>query len=540
MNPIQFFEYGRSRITAIQPNTFIGGVAATIPTKEDLATKLGISSANISYFAVVGANIEVRITVNYTVTSFENDVNITYYRNTDAGKVIAITKFRNAVNLYDVSFPYLTEILDSYVFRNTKLKNVVLQKVTKLTQLSVFQDTPTLKTIELPELIEVTNTASTDALFRTNSSSLSIYMPKATILGGDATIDQKVFYLIPIGAVLYLSPTLATNNNGGEDADVDYARNTRSAVIRYVDNYTSPSLITNLSIGSVLGGAMRLDFTPPSSTNSIDYYEVWVDGIYNNNISGTGKFVTGLNSTTLYSIEVKPVDIYYNKSSSNIVSQTTASTYNIPTANLISYYKLNESSGNIAVDSVNAENLTLTNLTLNQTGLVDKSILSTVASSRAKTTSAATSIIGDFSLSILCYRTANGTGGNNVIADQGDFGSNSGFGIWMNTSGVLSWRINQNYNHYLAAATLPLNQWVLVILVYNGSTVKIYKGHEEKISAAITTNPNPSNSRTLFNRGALIESFIGKQEAVGFWNIALLPDNIIEIDSRFQLGQHLI
>lgn len=137
-------------------------------------------------------------------------------------------------------------------------------------------------------------------------------------------------------------------------------------------------------------------------------------------------------------------------------------------------------SGTVAVDSVNSENLTLTNLTLNQTGLVDKSMLSTVASSRAKTTAAATSINGNFSLSILCYRTANGTGGNNVVADQGDYGSNSGFGIWMNASGVLSWRINQNFNHYVAAATLPLNQWVLVTLVYNGVTIKIYMDTVEK------------------------------------------------------------
>jgi hypothetical protein len=519
MNPIQFFEYGRKKGQA--PNTFIGGVSATINTAQLLADKLqnypsgsAFSASNIQNFTIVGNDVECYIGVDYTV-NLGGNTSLIGYRETEPK--LRGFYFVGCTNLTgDLIFKGITE-LDGAGAGNRRMQSIQ------------------------SAIINLENCTSIgDYVFYQKTTINGVYyLPKLLTLGNTLNSENQFTFSGFTNSIIYVPIALQTVNAGSPDGDLTTAVS-NGATIRYIPNFTASNPITNLSVGNVYGSAIQLIFTPPSSTNTIDYYNVKVDGVVVKKITGSGQYIDGLNLTTTYSIEVVPVDIYFNKSTSNIISQTTSSTYIIPTANLVSYYKLNEVSGTVAVDSVNSENLTLTNLTLNQTGLVDKSMLSTVASSRAKTTAAATSINGNFSLSILCYRTANGTGGNNVVADQGDYGSNSGFGIWMNASGVLSWRINQNFNHYVAAATLPLNQWVLVTLVYNGVTIKIYMDTVEKISAAITTNPNPSNSRTLFNRGASIESFIGKEEAVGFWNLALNQGQISEINSKLKSGQHLI
>ncbi len=90
-----------------QPNTFIGGVGATITTKSALATKLGISESIIKTFSVVGTEVQAYINTNYnlTVNRFNEDTDITWYKDLD-GKVQSLDLcFRNATNLVEVYFP---------------------------------------------------------------------------------------------------------------------------------------------------------------------------------------------------------------------------------------------------------------------------------------------------------------------------------------------------------------------------------------------------------------------------------------------------
>jgi len=153
-----------------------------------------------------------------------------------------------------------------------------------------------------------------------------IYIPNATSLGGTSA-NNDVFTIGGSqgfsGRLLYVHPSLATNNAGAPDGDIAYAIS-QGATVRYVTNFTAPSPITNLTAGFVYGTAIQLNFTAPSSTNAIDYYEVWQNGVYKNTITASGQYITGLSVNTTYNIELKPVDIFYNKSTSNVVSVTTA------------------------------------------------------------------------------------------------------------------------------------------------------------------------------------------------------------------------
>lgn len=95
-----------------QPNTFIGGIGATINTPALLATKLGISQSIIKSFKVVGTEVQAYISDDYTIkiNTFNEDEDITHYRDMD-GRVTSLTLcFRNAINLIDVYFPNVQTI----------------------------------------------------------------------------------------------------------------------------------------------------------------------------------------------------------------------------------------------------------------------------------------------------------------------------------------------------------------------------------------------------------------------------------------------
>jgi len=133
-----------------------------------------------------------------------------------------------------------------------------------------------------------------------------------------------VFSGITTGSIIYCNPALATNNAGAPDGDLAYAIS-QGATVRYVANYTASSPVTTLSSGTIYNTAIQLNFTPPSSTNAIDYYEVYVNGVYNKTILGSGEYVTGLSINTSYNLTIYVRDIFYNLSLvSNVVTQSTS------------------------------------------------------------------------------------------------------------------------------------------------------------------------------------------------------------------------
>jgi hypothetical protein len=317
MNQIAWQIFGGLKSKA---NTFIGGVASTITTSGALATKLGIASNRITNFKIVGSDIECSISGSYVLQGFYQDTNITSYIDID-GLVtdLADNVFRETTKIKELNFKGIVTLNGKFVDRNSQIQLVYLKNCTSILGQFYNDFYPSKKVF---------------------------YIPSVTTLGATSG-DNQVFYnaLTSVGCTIYANPSLQTSNGGGVEGDLALAIS-NGATVRYVTNFTAPNPITNLSVGNVYGTAVKLNFTAPSSTNAIDYYECYANGVYKNTITASGEYVTGLTLNTAYTFQLIPVDIFFNKSTSNVVSATTV-TSSVPTTGLVSYYKLDSNSNDI-------------------------------------------------------------------------------------------------------------------------------------------------------------------------------------------------
>lgn len=86
--------------------------------------------------------------------------------------------------------------------------------------------------------------------------------------------------------------------------------------------------IADLNVTAFDDTSITLDWTTPSADNPIDYYEVYLDGVFHENTTDDteGWVITGLTAGTSYDITLKTVDTLGNKSGfSNEVTQSTTS-----------------------------------------------------------------------------------------------------------------------------------------------------------------------------------------------------------------------
>ena len=297
-NPAYFYESGKVRV-----NTYIGGIGASASTKELLATKLGIASSRISNFSIINNNVQCRISGSYILQSSSSldDTNITYYL--DKGGLISnLTQyeFRRAINFNgELILDGVSSLTDSYLNRNGYLVRVICKNATTLAGAAFYNgDSP---------------------YFRQ-----TFYFPNVTNMGG-STASNSVFYGIMPKSYIYVHPSMATNNVGGPDGDL-VAATTAGAIVRYVTDFTLPEPISDVSVGVIHSTSVELIFTEPYAANTIDYYDVYIDGTYNCSCKYGQVYAQGLNPNTTYRIEVYAVDMFFNRSISNAVYATTSST----------------------------------------------------------------------------------------------------------------------------------------------------------------------------------------------------------------------
>ena len=78
MQSLKKFYFGKQKL---KPNTFIGGVSATLNTPALVATRLGISVSRIKAFKIVGENIEFAVVGgSYEIpnSAFSGNTNLTF------------------------------------------------------------------------------------------------------------------------------------------------------------------------------------------------------------------------------------------------------------------------------------------------------------------------------------------------------------------------------------------------------------------------------------------------------------------------------
>jgi len=298
-NPAYFYESGKNRI-----NTYIGGIGASASTKELLATRLDISSTRISNFGIIDNNVQCRISGSYSLpsTSFSYDTNVTYYLD-KAGLISNLStqhQFRGAINFNgELIMDGVSALTEAYSNRFGYLARVICKNATSLAGAAFYNgDVPYLRQ--------------------------TFYFPNVTNMGGSA-LSNIVFYGIQRKSYIYAHPSMATNNSGGPDGDL-VAASASGAIVRYVTDFTLPNPISDLSVGAINSTSVELLFTEPYAANTIDYYDVYINGTYNCSCRPGQIYAQGLNPNTAYEITVYAVDMLFNRSISNAVYATTSST----------------------------------------------------------------------------------------------------------------------------------------------------------------------------------------------------------------------
>ena len=186
--------------------------------------------------------------------------------------------------------------------------------------------------LELPELTEiwVQNTGKSNF---TNLSGLKrCYMPKLSTITYPSGQTKSFIGTIPSTCVFYLPTALETSNGGNREQLVEYLEDTQGCTIVYIDNETPPNEVVDLAAVLISSGSVVLSWTTPTSTNTVEFYEVWIDdGVTSwhkyfpkQHMFSSGSTLSGLTSSTNYNIKIVAVDEYYNKSGySNTLNITT-------------------------------------------------------------------------------------------------------------------------------------------------------------------------------------------------------------------------
>jgi hypothetical protein len=223
------------------PNTFIGGVAATINTPALIASKLGIAVDRIKSFSIIGNDIQFAVIGNYNIPNacFMNNSSLTYFLD-NGGLVLKIDSngFRACVNLSNINFPKCNEICIGSGFLSfyqcSSLVNVSFPECLRVWTQS-FASCSLLKIIDLPKLTETGPNIFSECI------SLEMVNMKKCIslsLGG----DNLVFSNIKSGCIINVNIFLKTSNGGVADGDLLYAKNSRNAIVNFYDdngNYVS-------------------------------------------------------------------------------------------------------------------------------------------------------------------------------------------------------------------------------------------------------------------------------------------------------------
>ncbi|MHC0441621.1 fibronectin type III domain-containing protein [Flavobacterium sp. 3-210] len=305
MGSLKSYYFGKRKVSA---NTYIGGVASVLNSASAVAAALSVSVSRIQNFLIVGSNIQFKMVGTYSL-SFVPATGallrplLTYYQDND-GLVLNITSS---------CFAVYTKIIRLY------FPGIITQTGT-----NVHQDIATVHILELPNCISLPANFLGNWQTPVGGGTKVLVAPKCTnwgatkldnnVVGGNARIRMKAY--APISE--------QTSNAGAPEGDLSGIAGSTSSSVVYVPNYIKPNAIIDLTAGIITSTTIQLNFTVPSSTNTLDFYEVYLNSVYKGKITASGQNVTGLTTGSLYKIEVYAVDVYYNKSLiSNIISVTT-------------------------------------------------------------------------------------------------------------------------------------------------------------------------------------------------------------------------
>lgn len=188
---------------------------------------------------------------------------------------------------------------------------------------------------------------------------------------------------------------------------------------------------------------------------------------------------------------------------------------------LVSYWKLNEASGN-ATDSKGSNTLTASNIAYGNAGKIGNCFRFNGTSSKL-TSGSSLGISTAWSLSIP-FKTS--VGGN--LLNDIDFGGSKGIGIWCdNASGGIEVYANgATIDFYLDYTTNTNNVWHELILTYDGSNIRSYLDGTADQYRAFSTFSATGSAFNLGWDGSTF--FTGDLDEIAVWSKALTSTEVTE------------
>jgi len=289
---------------------FIGGIGVDLPDASSLAARL----TDISYNPLTSSDIK-----NFTIDA---DNNISFRIDKEFITIVQAFDYASASSKYAI---YLGDKLHE-TFRGCfrGLSNMRIRIDSDIIYGAQCQYSSTGPDINYyPNITDLTSELLIFANWRNGVNRL--YIPKVVALlqGGNGVFYNYLIRATSKKNKIYVNPFLLTNNGGSPDARIQFAMNQGGNIIS-VTNFTIPSNISDLSIVKTSTTA-TFNFTPPSSFNALDFYEIWIKekGVFNAEneympnrieLTASGQTLTGLNPDTDYIVKIASIDYMYNGS----------------------------------------------------------------------------------------------------------------------------------------------------------------------------------------------------------------------------------
>lgn len=129
----------------------------------------------------------------------------------------------------------------------------------------------------------------------------------------------------------------------------------RKTIFSKYNGCAKPSSITDLSSGTALATAVKLNFTIPYSCENIVMYRVYNNDILNTELFAGGEiWVVGLTPQTTYNnITVTSVDSLDRESEKSNVLSVTTTTTTLDLVGLLAHFKMNEITGKSVIEYIN-------------------------------------------------------------------------------------------------------------------------------------------------------------------------------------------
>lgn len=210
---------------------------------------------------------------------------------------------------------------------------------------------------------------------------------------------------------------------------------------------------------------------------------------------------------------------------------TTSSTYSqtvVATTGVLSYWRLNETSGTSAADSVGTNTGTYTaGFTLNQSALINADATAHSVSLNGSTgyvtmgEPSSLNLTGAFSVE--CWFKTPSIGTQQNLFGNWDGGAGSGYGLWLN-SGVVGLRINGTTP--VASGALSSNTVYHAVGTYDGTNARLY------VNGSLVAGPTAASAPTTNTNPFLVGQehsgvfYDGQIEEVAVYNQAMSAANV--------------